>query len=120
MVKFLGWGVYGILASTIISYLLISMPWLIYNLSKVLFKRSLIPYVGYILKICLVTIVSSLVSYRICLLINTNIYLNLIIRLVIVIIISNLFVYIIFRKNEEFKETKNLIKRILGFVKKEK
>ena len=120
MVKFLGWGVYGILASTIISYLSISMPWLIYNLSKVLFKRSLIPYVGYILKICLVTIVSSLVSYRICLLINTNIYLNLIIRLVIVIIISNLFVYIIFRKNEEFKETKNLIKRILEFVKKEK
>ena len=44
-VKVVGIGIYGILLSTILSYILISMPWLIVNLSRVFFKRSLKKYI---------------------------------------------------------------------------
>lgn len=120
MVKFLGWGIYGIIASTIISYVLISMPWLIYNLSRMLFKRSLSRYVIYILKICVVTFFSCALSYNVCSLISINKYINLLIYLLIVTVISNILVILAFKKSDELKGTLGIIKRILGFAKKEK
>ncbi len=38
MVQF--WGIYGIILSTVLSMLLVGMPWLFYNLFTTLFKKA--------------------------------------------------------------------------------
>ena len=38
-------GIYGVLLSTVVSTLIVGMPWLIHNLSKEVFKISLDKYV---------------------------------------------------------------------------
>ena len=112
-VKVINIGVYGILLSTIISYVLISMPWLIYNLSKVLFKRSLYRYLFEVARMLMVTLITSVIVYLLCDLITLNIWQEIIIKAIICLIIPNISMYIFFRKNSEFLKLKDMVLNVV-------
>ena len=65
-VKVVEIGIYGILLSTIVSYVCISMPWLINNLFKIMFKRNCREYVLETIKHIFWTAISCGITYGVC------------------------------------------------------
>ena len=100
MVQF--WGLYGVLLSTVISIILIGMPWLFYNLIRIVYYT-------------IVTIVVSVVTYYICSFVAIGGILEFIIKLVICIIVPNILFFVFLFKLNEFKEVKKLI---IGMLKR--
>lgn len=112
MVQF--WGIYGIILSTVLSMLIVGMPWLIYNLFTVLFKRK---YLGeYLKKLFFYTIVSIIgicIVYIPCSYINFDkIILTLVLRLILCLVIPNIIYIMVYYKLPEFKQTIQLANRI--------
>lgn len=108
-VKVVNIGVYGILLSTIVSYVCISMPWLIHNLSKVLFKRKMYRYLLEVTKMLIVTLTSSIVTYSICKLVFLNAWTEIVIKAIICFIIPNIIMWICYRNKDEYLKLKNMI-----------
>ena len=57
------WGLYAIILSTVISYLIVAMPWLIYNLFTELFRGKARQYLKVIFRYFIVTFVSVIICY---------------------------------------------------------
>lgn len=106
-------GLYGIILSTVLSYVFISMPWLIHNLFSLVYKKTLKNYIFDILKYISVTIVMCLIIYI--LTFNINIYgvLGLIVRALLCVAIPIFIQNIIFYKKMEFIEAKKILIRLL-------
>ncbi len=108
-------GLYGVLLSTILSMVLVGMPWLFYNLFTVLFeykymKEYIITILGYVI----VSVLASMGTMIACDCIRINGILNLIIRLVMCLLVSNVVFGVCYAKKEEFKNSMMLADRILG------
>lgn len=59
-------GIYGIILSTILSFMLIGIPWLISNSFRFIFNRSCKEYVLLTLRNTLLTTISCLIAMRLC------------------------------------------------------
>lgn len=107
-------GVYGILLSTIISMLIVGMPWLIHNLFTSLFpKKYLKDYLKLILKyIIVISVLCVLCKLILSKLVFTG-YMYLFVSATIVILVFNLLFGIVFFKTSEFKKLFLIIKRIV-------
>lgn len=105
-------GVYGILLSTIISYLFISMPWLIINLSRVLFQRSMVEYVIMLIKLLIIISISGSCSYVISELIQIRGFVGFGIKAIICMLVSNMILFVSYRKSNEFSRTKIIVRRV--------
>ncbi|NFG65044.1 polysaccharide biosynthesis protein [Clostridium botulinum] len=106
-------SIYGVILSTVLSMLLIGMPWLLYNLFTVLFEKKY--YFYYIRKLVLysvVTLISSCITYLICSFINLSPWLELIVKSFICIFIPNIIFFITYRKTYEFAESVKLADKI--------
>lgn len=122
MVQFI--GIYGILLSTILSYIIVAMPWLIHNLFKLVFKRSPKEYILTIIKGALVSAVIAALCYVICCLLPLQGIVQLIVNGAVCLIVSNVALILIYRHNKMYipflemldKVTKNkfhfIIKRL--------
>lgn len=111
MVQF--WGIYGVLLSTVLSMLIVGMPWLLYNLFTVLFeKKQLAEYLKDLLFYVIVVIISCIGCYFICQLFSFNLWGNLIFRAVICCIVPNGFYFIVYRKRTEFKQCLQLVDKM--------
>lgn len=106
------WGVYAIVLSTIISYLLIAMPWVIKNLFELVFSRAPWEYIIEMIKGALIAAVSGSLCYIIGNWILIDGIAGLLLRFVVAIIVSNTFVLTIRRKNKMFNPTLDLINHI--------
>lgn len=106
-------GLYGIVLSTIISYLFISMPWLVHNIFVLIYKRS--PK-NYIFKLA-TYIGTTAFSVVACVFLTNQLKLSPLflfaLNTVICILLSNGIQYIVFRKTKEFKESKELVLNML-------
>ncbi len=112
MVQF--WGLYGILLSTILSILLIGMPWLLHNLFTTLFRTSPVRYIGRLLLYALIAVVSCAMCIFCTGFEFSSIILTLFVRLVICGIIPNVIFFVLFRKTDEFKSFVNIICGLTG------
>ena len=104
------WGIYGVLLSTVISMLLVGMPWLFHNLFTTLFDRKWFP--GYLKKVLLYFAYSVLIcilSTVICNSINLGKWSTLFLRLIICLIIPNVSFLVIYHQTEEYKNTLLLV-----------
>lgn len=107
-------GLIGIVAATVISRMIYAWwkePLVIY---KDYFETSSIPYfITYIKRIILVTIICG-ITYIICNTIpNNNIYVNFILKAVICMLVPNVIMVLIYRKNIAFTYlTENLLKKV--------
>ena len=111
MVQF--WGIYGVILSTVLSMLLIGMPWLLHNLFTVLFtKKELKPYLKKLVYYTVVTFISCVVTYFICEMLCMGKWMTLIIRGIICCIIPNVIFVIAYCRMPEFKESLMLVNKI--------
>lgn len=106
-------GLYGIILSTVLSYLFVSMPWLIHNLFSLLYKKSLRGYLKKIILYVFVCILSCFVTYYLCSLIVVNGLIKLIIYGAIALATSLIIQVIFYYKLDEYKNSARLIKSIL-------
>lgn len=111
-------GVYAILMSTMLSYLIINIPWLIYNLFHVLFKRSAHRYIIQLLVYTGISVVGCAITAVCCSFITINGFGGLMSKAVVCIIVPNIFFLIVYCKTDMFKECLELLKRIKN-IKKE-
>lgn len=106
-------GIYGVLLSTVISTLVIGMPWLIKNLFTEIFKQSSRRYVYKVMKYALVTIINISITYCACLLLPDNKIWSLIVRAVICCVLCNAIFFIAYCKSSEYKEAKTMVLKII-------
>lgn len=106
-------GMFGILLSTIVSMMFVGMPWLIYNLFTVMFKRRATEFIGVLLLYTLLACVSAVVSYMICQNINIGGLSEFIIKGVIALTITNIVYIVVLYKTKEYKSVKEMVINIL-------
>ena len=106
-------GLYGVLLSTVITMLFIGMPWLIHNLFKEIFKCNCKEYVLGLIKYTISIILLLLICYVLVNLLKEVSVITLIIKGVICVIVFNILFVILYHKNEEFLEAKQLVLKIL-------
>lgn len=106
-------GIYGILASTIISIVFVGMPWLLRNLFSMLFERKMSDYLKELLKYVAVTVLSCVISYYSTYLLNMGGFLGLFVYAVLAVSISCGIFVIAFGRTAYFKDTMGLVKRVI-------
>jgi len=106
-------GLYGILLSTIISMALFSWPWLLVNLFRRVFQRSMILYLGKLAKWFLGVAASNVAVLLLC----KNQQLDTIgafgARIGMCILVPCMFLFLLFGRSENVKWLKNLLLRML-------
>lgn len=116
MVQFI--GLYGILLSTVISYLVVGMPWLLYNIFSNLFKISAGSYLKQLIYYVVVCCVAVVICNFACNLLPLDGILNFILRIVLVTILSNVIFLLALMKLPEFKESKQMASNMLKKIKR--
>ena len=111
MVQF--WGLYGILLSTVLSMLIVGMPWLLHNLFTVLFRKSAREFLVKMLQYMFVSAIVCAVCIGVCSFIKIGLIPTIIIRGIICCILSNIVFYIIYRRFPEFEQVKALVLAML-------
>ena len=106
-------GLFGILLSTILSMLFVGMPWLLYNLFIVTFKRSATEFILILLKYTGLVIVSAGISYYLCELIRFTGILGLLVKGSIAFIVANVLYLVLLHRTREFEEVKGMLRGIL-------
>lgn len=107
-------GLYGIILSTIISYVFISMPWLVHNLFSMIYKTSVKSYLKKIAIYVIVTLLSSLIVYLICHFIKLDGVIGLIVYLIIGFSIPLLIQVLVYRRTDDYVYSIQLLKRIVN------
>lgn len=106
-------GIYAILLSTIASYIFVSMPWMIFNVFKYVFKRDwkkfVIDFLIYFLVACAVTVTCYLLCQVTA---RFPMIVQIIANLIISCIYANIVLFIIFHHSIYFKPMMDLINRI--------
>lgn len=113
MVQF--WGVYGILISTIISMVLVGMPWLLINLFTTIFERKMMK--GYLKKLLIYTLATfavAVISTLICRVLDFQGITAILVNAVICGTVTGVIFILLFRKSDEFRRSLDLLKRIFG------
>ena len=107
-------GIYGVLLSTVISTLVVGMPWLLNNIFTVIFHvkmgeflRNFVFYIG-------VTCINVLLTYMACEAIPVGGIMCIVVRLILCCIIPNAFYLLAYRQKKEFKQAVMLMDKILG------
>lgn len=112
MVQF--WGLYGIILSTVLSMLLVGMPWLFHNLFTTMFeKKNLKKYLNSLIFYVSVSIIACIASVIVCDFINFGLLATLIIRFIICLIVPNLIFLIVYVRKSEFKQSVQLVNKML-------
>ena len=106
-------GLYGIILSTIISYIFISMPWLVHNLFKYLYKGSIVAYLKEIVEYIFVAIFSTVVTMGVCEKIIMDGILGLLIKGGVCVAIPVVIEVVLYRNKTEFVESMMLMKKML-------
>ena len=110
-VKF--WGIYGVLLSTVLSMVLIGMPWLIHNLFTVVFRRDQLQ--GYLKRLFQYVISSLLLcgfTYLICSFIQFGSFFTIIIRFSVCFILPNMLYMLLYRKTSIYMDCMQLVNKL--------
>ncbi|MBQ8318870.1 MAG: polysaccharide biosynthesis protein [Lachnospiraceae bacterium] len=107
------WGIYGVIWATVVSKVCVGMPWLFYNLSTVLFKRSMKGYILRMIGYGVVIAVVCAVTYFACTIVTLGGIPGLILKALLCTLVSNLLFLLMFFKSAEFRDTIQIVKRVI-------
>lgn len=107
-------GLYGIVLSTLFSYIFISMPWLLHNLLTLVYKEGVVSYLKNITRYVLIAIISSSMVYIVCHLVKCNGFWGLIVYFIIGSSIPTAIQIFSYRHSIEYMNSIKLIKRIIS------
>lgn len=109
------WGLFGVLWSTIISYMLVSRPWLVVNLFKYIFHRNKRDYIMKCIRYAFSAMIATLACSLICMGVSAIINNHIIIILIDIIVVGcvGTFVFLIINIGDKsFFEVLKLIKTV--------
>ena len=106
-------GLYGIVLSTIISVVFISLPWIIGNVNNMVFHRQPKSYFILILKNTLIIMFTCIIVGFANNFIVLNGILGLIARGIMAVVLSSFILICFFRKNDNYGDAKLLLLRLL-------
>ena len=111
MVRF--WGIYGVLLSTVISMVLIGMPWLLHNLFTVLYPQKLvICYLKQLLGQTLTTVAVCLIAYYLASFVSVAGIIGLLLKLLIAAFVGIVIYICIYRRKPEYIRAMRIMYRI--------
>ena len=107
-------GLYGVLLSTVVSIVLIQIPWLFYNLFRAVFPHEhLWEYVRIYCGIVVVELICCITSWFVSSWIDLGVWPTLFINACISFVIPNIIFFAVYGRNEMFKESVVQIKRVI-------
>lgn len=107
-------GIFGIILSTVLSYIIIGLPWLIRNIFTNMFEPKLLkPYLRKMMLYSIVILISCALTYYVCELINLSDWGTLILRLFICTIMPNLIFCVAYHNQKFLRESAELLERML-------
>lgn len=99
------WGIYAIVFSTILSYLLVAIPWIIKNVFQYVFKRSAFEYINISIQNIFFCGVITFVCFILCNVItNTNSYVTLIVKGLGCVCSSNVMLWVVYRNDKYYND----------------
>ncbi len=110
-------GLYGVLLSTVLTMLIIGIPWLIHNLFTEIFKCDFKEYVFKLIKYTFIIFFIVGICYVLTNFIKQVSIVSLILKAVLCVVIFNLLFIIFYCRSKEFLETKQLVFKILKIKK---
>lgn len=109
-------GIYGVILSTVISLVLMGVPWLLYNIFTVLFKRSAKYYILKLIKYLIITVIASLITFYVCtFFINFDGWAELIVKGIICCFLPNLIFFVCLRGETEFGQSIILVDKVTKY-----
>lgn len=105
-------GIFAIILSTVASYILVNMPWLVKNLFTVIFNRSAAEYVTKYIKHVVLVIAAAAASYYVCTFLPDRGILSICIRLIISVMIPNVIFLLVLRSDEDFNGVLDIADRM--------
>lgn len=106
-------GIYGVLASTVVSTLFVGMPWLLHNLFTVMFDSGCKEYILRLAYYSVVTIIVSAISYKIVDFVMLDGIIGFIVKLIVCVCISCILFFLFYFKMSEFKEVKQMVMKLV-------
>ena len=106
-------GLFGILLSTILTMVFIGMPWLIYNLFTVIFKRNAVEFILKMLFYTGLVCVMCVLTYAICVNITLTGVIGFLVKGIVIFGIANVIFLGATFLMPEFGQTKELILKII-------
>ena len=107
------WGLYAIILSTIISYIAVAMPWLIVNLFTTVFHNGGKEYTLFIIKGFGISFLVGGLCYLPCSLVHGIPIVEIVVRFLICIVVSNSLLVILYRRNKYYDSMLELIDVVL-------
>ena len=106
-------GIYAIILSTLISYILVMMPWLVHNIFKFVFHVPIKEYMLHCILYCAIGVIGIIIATVICRWINLEGIPGLILRLIVSAVSEVACFYLAARRKREFKYVVGLAKKVL-------
>lgn len=107
-------GLYGVILSTVISIVLVQIPWLFHNLFKAVYpKEYMWEYIRLFLSFSVVSFIACITSWFLCSIIHLDVWPTLFINFGISFASSNLIFFAVYGRNELFKESVSQIIRVI-------
>ena len=108
-------GIFAIILSTVLSYALVNLPWLIHNTFTLIFKQSshefIFKYVVNMVKVC----ASAVLTFLVCLLLPSMGFVAIISRFLVSVVVSNVIFIVLFRKDEEYLSMFGLFNKLTKY-----
>lgn len=109
------WGLYGVILSTVISTLVIGMPWLLSNLFTTIFSIDHCKdYIFSLIRYTVVVFATCWLTQFICTYIHADGMLQLVYNSIVCVIVPNFVFILVFRKQAELKGVVTLIDHMTG------
>lgn len=108
-------GLFAIILSTVVSYIIVTIPWLIHNLFTVLFKMPSKEFVGKFIKYILIVCLAAIISYIICERLPETGVITIILRLAVSVLIPNLIFLVVLGHGEEFEGSLEMVDRLTQY-----
>lgn len=103
------WGVYGALLSTVLSMIVVGMPWLLYNLFTTVFEREYFKRYFYkLIYYVSITIVGCFITVYLCSFIKTNLIMTLVMNAITSLFVMDFLYIVAYHKHVEFVEVVRL------------
>lgn len=103
------WGLYGVVLSTIISYVFVGMPWMLHNIFAELFHRRAYKYILKLLYETVIVIVACFITGLLCDSINVMGVWGLVIKGIVALVVPNVIFLVFFFRTKEFLEVKKIL-----------
>jgi O-antigen/teichoic acid export membrane protein len=109
-------GVAGVALSTVISYVLVEMPWETHVLFRIYFKCSAVNYYKEMMLSMVTSLIAGIITFWLCNTISVSHIMGIVVKLIICLIVPNVIFIVLSIKNPYFADSKELAIKIKNMI----